>query len=98
MFSIEEVVQPPTDTCPFYLCGKKYFDSERADNANEGGVTLILAHATGMHKECWEPTLRRLLPNTKIKEAWSIDAPNHGRAAVLNRRILATEFMEQCMS
>ncbi|KAJ7346119.1 hypothetical protein DFH08DRAFT_1008002 [Mycena albidolilacea] len=58
--------------------------------------TLIFAHASGFHKEHFEPTiedlcalLRESQPGVpKIHEAGSIDCSNHGDAVVLNEEIL----------
>ncbi|KLO07980.1 hypothetical protein SCHPADRAFT_908983 [Schizopora paradoxa] len=53
-------------------------------------VTLVLAHATGMPKETWEPFLCSLCKELEgnddvlIDEAWAIEAINHGDSFVLN--------------
>ncbi|KAI0722373.1 hypothetical protein C8T65DRAFT_734779 [Cerioporus squamosus] len=62
------------------------------------GVTLVFAHCSSGHKEQWEPVLAKLfelascsdvLPaECRIREAWALDAPNHGDAAALNGDIL----------
>ncbi|KAJ2001776.1 hypothetical protein GGI04_003608 [Coemansia thaxteri] len=53
------------------------------------GLTLILAHANGFHKELWEPTLERVLFHQSktwyINRAIALDSYNHGDSAVLNR-------------
>ncbi|KDQ58664.1 hypothetical protein JAAARDRAFT_34499 [Jaapia argillacea MUCL 33604] len=80
----------PRPNYPLRTVAKRYrftgFDASQDPNA----VTLIFAHATGYHKECWEPTLQHLAHNgrLKIREAWSIDCPNHGDAAILNEKEL----------
>ncbi|KAG9092316.1 hypothetical protein FS749_015837 [Ceratobasidium sp. UAMH 11750] len=55
------------------------------------GVTLIVAHATGFHKEIWDTTFRFIISTLEssshsphITEIWAIDAANHGDSAVLN--------------
>ncbi|THU76739.1 hypothetical protein K435DRAFT_570890, partial [Dendrothele bispora CBS 962.96] len=64
-------------------------------------ITLIFAHGTGFHKQHWEPCLEDLYvliseqqrrqgqeeggQGLEIREAWSIDAPNHGDSVVLKR-------------
>ncbi|KAG8752655.1 hypothetical protein FRC12_011846 [Ceratobasidium sp. 428] len=55
------------------------------------GVTLIVAHATGFHKEIWETTFRFIISALErdsrlsyITEIWAIDAANHGDSALLN--------------
>ncbi|PIL29374.1 hypothetical protein GSI_09425 [Ganoderma sinense ZZ0214-1] len=65
---------------------------------NEGGVTLVLAHCSSGHKEQWVPTLTKLLdlclrspslqPQWRVREAWALDAPNHGDSATLNKAAL----------
>ncbi|KAH7885408.1 Alpha/beta hydrolase fold-1 [Phlebopus sp. FC_14] len=59
------------------------------------GLTLLFAHGINAHKEHWEPTLQRLFYNQRtepkdrrIREAWSLDWPNHGDAAELNKERL----------
>lgn len=60
------------------------------------GLTLVLTHGLSSHKESYHPTIAHLLRlNTTraryvnmIKEIWSIDMPNHGESAVLNRAYL----------
>ncbi|KAI8974039.1 alpha/beta-hydrolase [Trametes punicea] len=61
-------------------------------------LSLLLLHSAAYHKECWLPTLEHLFDLQRttatsafvIVEAWSIDAPNHGHAAMLNEdRLLA---------
>ncbi|TFK50601.1 alpha/beta-hydrolase [Heliocybe sulcata] len=63
-----------------------------------GGVTLILAHASGTHKEHWEPVLHGLFELQKslsapgqsvIREAWAFDWHTHGDSALLNAEALA---------
>ncbi|KAF9526909.1 hypothetical protein CPB83DRAFT_816490 [Crepidotus variabilis] len=58
-------------------------------------LTLVALHANGFHKEIWEPTFRHLLEQTehdespvRIEEIWSLDATNHGDAAILNAKHL----------
>lgn len=78
------------------------FESKDADAA-----TLVLAHATGFHKELWEPVLEDLYDQvavssrtdssaSKIRDAWAIDCPNHGESAVLNEETLSTGYTPIC--
>ena len=68
-------------------------------------ITLIFAHATGFHKEHWEPTLNNLHTllqatnsgSVKVQYVWSIDTPNHGDAAVLNEKALKWGYDPVCM-
>ncbi|KAH7912511.1 Alpha/beta hydrolase fold-1 [Hygrophoropsis aurantiaca] len=90
----------PRPNFPFFLTANRYcIDIAEHD---EDALTLVFAHATGFHKEHWEPTIEdlfRLFSQTqaqghdghrkvKIREMWSIDAPNHGDAAILNEKTL----------
>ncbi|KAJ2663351.1 hypothetical protein IWW48_001453 [Coemansia sp. RSA 1200] len=64
------------------------------------GLTLVLAHANGFHKELWEPTLQRLFGHQERKDGnggWRIDRAvaldgyNHGDSAVMNRESIGAE-------
>ncbi|KAF8149537.1 hypothetical protein B0H34DRAFT_734214, partial [Crassisporium funariophilum] len=55
------------------------------------GVTMVFAHPIGFHKETWEPVFKHLVEITEaststihIEELWSLEAINHGDAALLN--------------
>ncbi|KZT67780.1 hypothetical protein DAEQUDRAFT_380684 [Daedalea quercina L-15889] len=55
------------------------------------GITLVLAHANGYHKEIWEPTILHLIhaqeaasSPVKIDEIWSWEPWNHGDAYLIN--------------
>ncbi|EPQ55586.1 hypothetical protein GLOTRDRAFT_105619 [Gloeophyllum trabeum ATCC 11539] len=56
------------------------------------GVTLLLAHASGTHKEHWEPFLERLYElqgdARTVREAWAFDWHTHGDSGVLNSAAL----------
>ncbi|KAG8934349.1 hypothetical protein FRC01_003597 [Tulasnella sp. 417] len=96
-------VLEPTQEYPYAVTAKCYTPSPglQAEGDNEA-VTLILTHASGMHKECWEPVIQLLFEHQatspravpRIREAWSIDSPNHGEAAVLNEKILEYTWTE----
>ncbi|KAG8218013.1 Alpha/Beta hydrolase protein [Butyriboletus roseoflavus] len=59
---------------------------------SQGGATLILTHGISGYKEQYHTTITRFLSlqdaTYDIREIWSIDFPNHGEAATLNRRLL----------
>jgi pimeloyl-ACP methyl ester carboxylesterase len=88
----EECIFDPRPQFPFLITMKRYPNLDDEQN----GSTLILAHGTGFHKEIWEPIIERIfLENAKpgglrIRDAWAIDAPNHGDAAALNVATLKT--------
>ncbi|KIK62974.1 hypothetical protein GYMLUDRAFT_41275 [Collybiopsis luxurians FD-317 M1] len=87
----ETYVFDPRPYYPLLSTVKRY----RNPSWTEEGLTLIFAHGTGFHKEQWEPTIDDLLDiihqqhaEIKIREIWSIDAPNHGDAALINEKTL----------
>ena len=87
----EEYVFDPRPQFPFVVTIKRY--PNLGDDQN--GFALILTHGTGFPKELWEPSIERIFAteNAKpgglcIREAWAIDAPNHGDAATLNAALL----------
>lgn len=59
-------------------------------------LTLLCLHGTSFHKESWEPTLEKIFDlaslggPVRIREAWTLDCPNHGASAVLNEAVLQT--------
>ncbi|KAI6114692.1 hypothetical protein EV401DRAFT_1979891 [Pisolithus croceorrhizus] len=62
---------------------------------SERGLTLVLTHGLSSHKESYHPTVASLLRLNAagicanwIREIWSIDMPNHGETAGLNRAYL----------
>ena len=78
----------------------------KSEASHDSEVTLIVLHSTSFHKETWEPCLESLLnlgtsadgkkpPN--IREAWSIECPNHGESAVLNAQVFENpDFTQKC--
>ncbi|KAI0341089.1 hypothetical protein BDW22DRAFT_321847 [Trametopsis cervina] len=83
------------DGIPFKMAAKRY----KTPGASANGVTLIFTHASGAHKEHWEPIIRVLLvPNGAasdvklpgIREVWSLDALDHGDSAIANHAVLQT--------
>ncbi|KAF5337468.1 hypothetical protein D9757_002417 [Collybiopsis confluens] len=89
----EAYVFDPRPYYPLLSTIKRFWHPSWTDS--QDGLTLIFAHGTGFHKEQWEPTIEDLLAiidqqhaNIKIREIWTIDAPNHGEAALLNEKTL----------
>ncbi|KAI0289945.1 Alpha/Beta hydrolase protein [Russula brevipes] len=70
----------------------------RTDTGNMGGLTLLLLHANGLHKETFEPTLRHLLQAAdqdkqyQIDEIWALDAVQHGDSGLINAQDLGALF------
>lgn len=87
---------------PFLTTAKRYWDPSSPWLSDSDALTLIFTHATGFHKEEWEATIEDLYQvigdSLKIREAWSIDAPNHGDAAILNESTLQWGFETVCTS
>ncbi|KAH8986942.1 alpha beta-hydrolase [Lactarius hatsudake] len=71
----------------------------RADTSSGTGLTLLLLHANGLHKETFEPTLRYLfeaMDNEKryqIDEIWALDAVQHGDSGLVNAQNLGSLFI-----
>ncbi|KAF0438661.1 alpha/beta-hydrolase [Gigaspora margarita] len=63
---------------------------------NDGKISLIFAHATGFHKELWNPIIK-LLHERRHRwnggDMWSLDCSNHGDSAMLNQDILPEKFV-----
>ena len=95
----ESIVCPPTPPYPYHIAAKRYFvnhGKEQEDGGHDKDLTLIFLHAVGFPKEVWEPTIEDLLQGhnrggARIREAYAIDCPNHGMAAVLNDGLLGNE-------
>ena len=90
------IVQNPGGR-PLQLSVKRYRFADYDHWRDEPGTILILTHGAGFHKEIWEPFLQEideaqrtsdLKGTSRIKEAWTVDCPNHGPSAVLNDEFL----------
>ncbi|GAB1527451.1 hypothetical protein RhiTH_010626 [Rhizoctonia solani] len=73
-----------------------WYARERSCTGNSIGVTVVLFHAGGFHKEIWETTLQYLLSmpqgQANVDEIWSLDAANHGDSALINNKSLGETF------
>ncbi|KAF8958329.1 hypothetical protein BDZ97DRAFT_1842168 [Flammula alnicola] len=94
-FSTKSYVFDPRPSYPLLSVVKRYWKPQSAYLNDPEALTLIFAHATGFHKEQWEPVIDDLQAiidkgagKTKIREIWTIDAPNHGDSAELNEETL----------
>jgi hypothetical protein len=75
----------------------KHYTSRTAETAGtQRGYTLFFAHASGMHKEQWEPVIAVLLANPSVHDAWSFDWPSHGEGAVVNAQTLSARDKPMC--
>ncbi|EGG02428.1 uncharacterized protein MELLADRAFT_110173 [Melampsora larici-populina 98AG31] len=84
------------DEQQLYVSVNRYFRtiSTSSTHSNQG-LTLILSHANGLHKETWEPMLSYLLQSPQsdlIHEIWSLDCINQGDSAILNQDSLGERF------
>ncbi|GJE91212.1 alpha/beta hydrolase [Phanerochaete sordida] len=80
---------------PFHITGNCY----QPDPPRDTGRTLVLLHATGLHKETWEPVVETLFElsasaGDAIRDAWAIECPNHGESAVLNETELTKNWAD----
>lgn len=72
---------------PLKMAAKRY--TPTASTKNDGKV-LIFLHATGTHKEHWEPVIANIFSSTQsVKECWAFDSLNHGESALLNAKEIA---------
>ena len=95
---ISSYVLPPSESYPYAISAKRYTSTTGSSNSPDA-LTLVFAHATGMHKECFEPTIQHLFelgPSGGIRDAWAIDAVQHGHAAILNEEFLRNQYIERC--
>lgn len=104
---VEAVKDFPRNEWPLITTAKRYWLPELLANADDpSAVTLVFLHSTSFHKETWEPSIEKLLTlsaqtrsKVKIREAWSLDCPNHGEAGHLNEPLLNERaFRNNCVS
>ncbi|KZS87355.1 hypothetical protein SISNIDRAFT_303816 [Sistotremastrum niveocremeum HHB9708] len=97
----ETLIVDDRPSYPYRVMGNRYIPAKKTtippkSSESEHHVSLVLLHATGMYKEVFEPVIEVLFaeyPSRKtdsgclvvIDEVWSIDCPNHGQSAALNR-------------
>lgn len=109
---VEPIICSPTPSYPYHISAKRYFvphgrgTVEQRCGGHDNDLTLIFLHGTSFPKEVWEPTIENLLHEhnpwgTRIREAYAIDCPNHGVAAVLNDGLLSdcaagTKLFAEC--
>ncbi|KAF9436130.1 hypothetical protein BGZ76_004752 [Entomortierella beljakovae] len=59
---------------------------------NAATPPLLFAHATGFHKELWEPVMARLTSPWGTGDMYAFDCSNHGDSAVLNKDVLEETY------
>ncbi|KAG2007365.1 zuotin [Coprinopsis cinerea AmutBmut pab1-1] len=85
----------PRPNYPLVVTANRYWDPE---TSAVDGVTVVFAHGTGFNKESWEPTIEDVQKalegnqTVRVREYWSIDAPNHGDSAALNQETLKVGY------
>jgi hypothetical protein len=99
----ESFIFDPRPYYPLLATANRYLRSDSLHSNDPDALTLVFVHATGFHKEIWEPTMEDLYSfaersELKIREMWSIDAPNHGEAAILNEKSLLWGYEPICKS
>jgi hypothetical protein len=100
VLSKETFTFDPRPNYPLLITANRYWD---AATTEEDGLTVVLAHGTSFTKETWESTLDDLQhlsvqdnKRVKIREYWSIEAPNHGDSAMLNEETLEVGYTPVC--
>ncbi|KZV95828.1 hypothetical protein EXIGLDRAFT_747982 [Exidia glandulosa HHB12029] len=85
---VDTVVLDLRAECGFTVSAALYRpDAPRS--LREAPLTLVLAHAAGLHKELWAPVVEHLFRVCPlIAEAWAIDCPNCGESATLNADLI----------
>ncbi|KAH9926153.1 alpha/beta-hydrolase [Fomitopsis serialis] len=83
----------PNSTKPLWACVNRYVRRDLNDADGSKGITLVLTHANGYHKEIWEPTILHMIhaqrnssSDIRVDEIWSWEPWNHGDAALINGR------------
>ncbi|KAF5375300.1 hypothetical protein D9757_009666 [Collybiopsis confluens] len=97
----QHFVLDPRPDYPLQITAKRYaLDKPTQNDGHPGqGLTLILLHATGAHKEVWEITVLSLLQRVQnikgiqIEDVFSIESPRE--SAVLNEKELKEHYSEQ---
>ena len=105
-FSTKLYTFDPRPSFPFLTVAKRYWQPDSPYLDDSTALTLIFAHGTSFHKEQWEPTIddlqsaveRHTEVSVRIREIWTVDAPNHGDAAELNEETLKLGYAGVCKS
>ncbi|KAK0205228.1 Alpha/beta hydrolase fold-1 [Desarmillaria ectypa] len=98
--SSQSYIFDPRPNYPLVSTIKRYWNPLSPFLEDNDALTLIFTHGTGFHKEQWEPTIEDLFSRIethgglKVREVWSMDASNHGDAAMLNEEVLQWGYEE----
>lgn len=72
---------------PLRMAAKRYTPTA---STKKDGKVLIFLHASGTHKEHWEPVITKICGSTEgVKECWAFDSLSHGESALLNAKEIA---------
>ncbi|KAK0226965.1 Alpha/beta hydrolase fold-1 [Armillaria nabsnona] len=72
---------------PLKMAAKRYIPTA---TTKKDGKVLIFLHASGTHKEHWEPVIAKIFNSTEgVKECWAFDSLSHGESALLNAKEIA---------
>ncbi|SJL01240.1 uncharacterized protein ARMOST_04558 [Armillaria ostoyae] len=72
---------------PLKMAAKRYTPTA---STKKDGKVLIFLHASGTHKEHWEPVIAKIFSSTEgVKECWAFDSLSHGESALLNAKEIA---------
>ncbi|RIB10818.1 Alpha/beta hydrolase family-domain-containing protein [Gigaspora rosea] len=78
------------------IAANSYVTTSNDTKNNDGKISLVFAHATGFHKELWNPIIK-LLHERRHRwnggDMWALDCSNHGNSAILNQDILPDKFV-----
>ncbi|KAJ7075183.1 Alpha/beta hydrolase fold-1 [Mycena belliarum] len=82
----------------------KRYTSGTSESLLKDGVTLLMLHGLGQHKEQWEPVVERLYApqshcavSPPIREIWLLEWQSHGQSAVLNEEALKDDPLSALM-
>ncbi|KAJ6511479.1 alpha/beta-hydrolase [Mycena vitilis] len=95
-FLVEDFIIPgaPEDDL-LKICAKRYSPAQRPEGKRS--VALMFTPNVGTHRETWQTAIEKLfdiqdasstVPDVAISEAWALEYPNHGRAAIINEYAL----------
>ncbi|KAJ6511412.1 alpha/beta-hydrolase [Mycena vitilis] len=93
-FLVEDFVVPgaPEDD-HLVICAKRYSPAQLPEGKR--CVALMFTPNVGTHRETWQTAIEKLfdiqqarVTDITISEAWALEYPNHGRAAIINEHAL----------
>ncbi|KAI0061136.1 hypothetical protein BV25DRAFT_1827001 [Artomyces pyxidatus] len=103
----QSYVFDPRPHFPFLVSVKRYW-VPGLESTDPSAPTLIFTHGAGFYKEQWEPVLEELYDfvatavstggKVTIRDAWAIEAPDHGESAVLNEKELHKQNVPSAFS